>query len=249
MNLPEAFLARPLAHRGLHGPGVPENSRAACAAAVAGGYGIELDLQLSADGVAMVFHDDTLDRMTAAAGPVRDRTAAELGAVALTGGSEGVPTLAEVLACVAGRAALLIEVKDQDGALGPSVGALEEAAVRALHGYEGPVAVMSFNPHSVAAMARLAPQIPRGLTTCAFTADDWPDVPPDRRTELAAIGDYARIGASFISHQWGDLHSPAVAACQAQGADVLCWTVRSAAEEAMARRIAQNITFEGYAAT
>ncbi|MEM9757332.1 MAG: glycerophosphodiester phosphodiesterase family protein, partial [Pseudomonadota bacterium] len=81
--MPREFLGPPIAHRGLHGPGVPENSLAAVSAAVAAGYGIELDLQVSADGVAMVFHDATLDRMTAACGPVRSRPAAELAALGL----------------------------------------------------------------------------------------------------------------------------------------------------------------------
>lgn len=247
MTLAPGFLDRPIAHRGLHDPGAGriENSRAAMRAAVAAGYGIELDLQLSADGVAMVFHDTALGRLTGAEGPVRARRAAELGAIRLTGGDEGIPTLAEVLENVGGRVPLLVEIKDQDGALGPDVGPLEAATAQALAGYDGPVAVMSFNPHSMAAMARLAPGIARGLTTCAFDAAHWSRVPDARRQTLAEIADLERVGASFVSHHWPDLGRARVRRVAA-ALPVLAWTIRSAAEEAEARALAVNVTFEGY---
>lgn len=249
MTLHPDFLRLPIAHRALHdrAQGRPENSRAAVRAAVAAGYGIEIDLQGSSDGVAMVFHDDDLDRLTGASGPVRARTAAELGAIRLKDAEDGIPTLAEVLALVAGRVPLLIEIKDQSGDMGPDMGPLPAATAAALAGYAGPVAVMSFNPHAVAAMARLAPGVPRGLTTYAWADDHAPD-DPARRAHLAAIADYDAVGACFVSHHWRDLDRPRLAALKARGAAVLCWTIRSPAEEAQARRVAQNITFEGYAA-
>ena len=116
-SLPAAFLRLPIAHRALHGPGRPENSRAAILSAMAAGYGIEIDVQGTADGQAVVFHDDDLDRLTDATGPVRARTAQELAALRLKGCDETIPSLAEVLALVAGRAPLLIEIKDQTGAI------------------------------------------------------------------------------------------------------------------------------------
>lgn len=249
MMLHPDFLRLPLAHRALHdrAQGRPENSRAAIRAAVAAGYGIEIDLQGSGDGEAMVFHDDELDRLTEATGPVRARTAAELGAIRLKDAEDGIPTLAEVLAIVAGRVPLLIEIKDQSGDMGPDMGRLPAATAAALAGYAGPVAVMSFNPHAVAEMARLAPGVPRGLTTYAWADDHAPD-DPARRAHLAAIADYDAVGACFVSHHWRDLDRPRVAELKARGAAVLCWTIRSPAEEAEARRVAQNITFEGYAA-
>ncbi len=247
--LPETLLTRPVAHRAYHDAtaGRPENSRAAVRAAVEAGYGIELDLQPSADGVPMVFHDHDLDRLTHETGPVSARSAADLGKIALRDGDEGIPTLAEILGIVAGRVPLLIEIKDQDGAMGPGVGALEAATARVLEGYEGPVAVMSFNPHSVAAMARHAPHLPRGIITCAYDGD-WHDLPGDRRDALREIPDYDRTGASFISHEAKDLGRPRVAELKAAGAAILCWTIRSPEAEAEARRIARNVTFEGYAA-
>ena len=252
--LPGAFLRAPLAHRALHDAAArkPENSLSAIRAAVAAGFGIEVDLQLSADGQAMVFHDDTLERLTGAPGRVDARPAAELGALPLFGGSgEGMPTLAQALAAVAGKVALLLELKDQSGRMGPTNGRLEAATARALKGYAGPVAVMSFNPEMVARLAELAPDLPRGLTTYAFPPADFPQAADDRaleahRARLAAIADYDRAGASFVSHHWRDLANPRLFELRAQGVPILCWTIRSREEERAARRVAQNITFEGY---
>lgn len=246
--LPEAFLRLPLAHRALHDrrQGRPENSRAALLAAIGAGYGAEIDVQLSSDGHAMVFHDATLDRLTPDAGPLHARTRAELGHIPLLGSHETVPTLEEVLALVAGRIPLLIEVKDQDGALGPDVGPLEQAVAEAVAGYDGPLAVMSFNPHSVTTFARHAPDIAHGLTTAAFDAASWPDLPAATRDRLRAIPDYDPSGACFISHQADDLARPRVADLRAAGAAILCWTIRSPEAEARARTLADNITFEGY---
>lgn len=248
-RLPASFLGAPLAHRALHDvtDGRPENSRSAIRAAIAHGYGIEIDVQLSADNQAMVFHDYALDRLAEGTGPVRVVPAGTLGQMPLKGGDEGIPTLPEVLEMVAGQVPLLIEIKDQDGAMGDDIGPLEQATANALNGYDGPVALMSFNPHSVARMAALRPDIPRGLVTSAYAAEDWP-LNAATRDHLRAIPDFGRVGASFISHESADLARPRVAELKAAGANILCWTVRSPAEEAQAREVAQNVTFEGYLA-
>ncbi len=247
--LPLAFSTIPISHRALHGQQrhCPENSRAAIRAAIAVGYGIEIDLQLSRDGVAMVFHDDLLDRLTAERGPIRDRSAAELAAIALReGDGEGIPTFAEVLELVAGQVPLLVEVKDQDGAMGPGIGRLEAAAVADLAGYEGPLALMSFNPHSVAELARLAPDLPRGLTTCGYDPAEWSDLDPAQCEIFRAIADFDRVEACFISHEACDVTRPRVQALRQDGVPVLSWTLRSPAQEAEVRRHVDNVTFEGY---
>ncbi|MEO0767518.1 MAG: phosphodiesterase, partial [Pseudomonadota bacterium] len=113
--------------------------------------------------------------------------------------------------------------------------------------YAGPVAVMSFNPHSVARMAELCPDIPRGLVTSAYDPKVWPLSEATCDT-LRAIPDYDRVKASFISHEAADLSRSRVAELKAGGADILCWTIRSPEAEAEARKIAQNVTFEGYMA-
>ena len=250
MMLPASFLARPIAHRALHDrkAGRVENSIASIKAAIAAGYGIEIDVQLSGDGHAMVFHDDTLDRLTAQTGPVNARPRAELEKITLTDDAGTIPALADVLMLVAGRVPLLIEVKDQDGAMGENVGALEEATFQALADYAGDVALMSFNPHSMAVCRTLAPDIPRGLVTSAYEPRFWPDLPAATCDHLRDIPDYDRVGACFISHEAYDLDRARVAQIKAAGAPVLCWTIRSAAAEAKAREIADNVTFEGYLA-
>jgi glycerophosphoryl diester phosphodiesterase len=250
MVLPAEFLAVPIAHRALHdiAQNRPENSRKAVSAAIAAGYGIEIDLQLSADGQALVFHDYDMKRLTGQSGPIRMRNATEATAISLSGGDgETIPTLPEVLELVNGRVPLLIELKDQDGGMGPDIGTLEAATIAALHGYKGLVAVMSFNPHTVAKLAELAPHIPCGLVTESYPPNDWP-LSAATCDRLREIPDFDSSGASFISHEVQDLARPRVAELRASGVPVLSWTIKSAEQEAEARRFADNVTFEGYLA-
>ncbi len=248
--LPRAFLQTPLAHRAYHNSalGRVENSPSAVQAALNAGYGIELDVQLSSDGQAMVFHDEDLNRLTGQTGPVNIRSAAELQAIGLVGGSDTIPSLPQILAQVAGRVPLLIEIKDQSLSLSETDGRLETAVATALATYIGPVAVMSFNPHCITHMRDLAPNIARGLTTASFDPTEWAPLPLATCTRLRAINDYDHTGSSFISHEAADLGNPRVAELKAQGAHVLCWTICSLEAELAARCIADNVTFEGYAA-
>jgi glycerophosphoryl diester phosphodiesterase len=245
--LPAEFLRRPIAHRGFHdrASGRIENSRAALRAAAEAGYAVEIDLQLSADGEAMVFHDAALDRLTPERGALRERSAAELGRIPLSGGGETIPTLAEILA-LAGDTPLLVEIKDQGGRFDATgVGPLEARAAALLAAHPGPVAVMSFNPEAVAAVGRATPALPRGLTSGAAA-----DFAGGARAEaLARLADVEAVGAAFVSYAWRALPTPETAALRARGVPVLCWTVRSPEEERAARRHADGVTFEGYAAT
>lgn len=246
--LPRGFVDKPLAHRGLHGDGRPENSIAAFLAAIEAGYGIELDLQLSADGHAVVFHDKTLGRMTSLDGSVFARPLDELQRTELAGGPECIPSLEEVLARIAGRTPVLIELKDQSGRLAGADGHFEASVAHAVNRYPENVAVMSFNPDSIAALRDLAPDVPRGLTTEDFGRAFWPGVPAETISRLTGIPDYERVGATFISHERRHLDVPRVEDLKAAGATILCWTVRSIEEELEARTVADNVTFEGYAA-
>lgn len=247
--LPAAFLRAPIAHRALHDRARRriENSASAVRAARAAGYGIEIDLQLSADGVPMVFHDEDLDRLTAESGPLNARTAGELSRITLKDSDDTIPTLAQVLGLIGGAVPLLIELKDQTLTMSETDGKLEAATALGLERYCGPLALMSFNPHCMAHMARLAPHLPRGLTTSAY-GPDWAPLARETCDRLREIPDYARTGSSFISHEAADLTRPRVAELRAEGAVVLCWTIRSPEAEAEARKHAQNITFEGYTA-
>jgi len=250
MKLPSSFLARPICHRGLHDRkvGRVENSLESIKAGVAAGYGIEIDIQPSADGHAMVFHDDFLNRLTGQTGLIKLRDRAALEEIPLKDDSGTIPALDTVLTHINGQVPVVIEIKDQDGEMGESVGHLEESVVRALHGYAGDVALMSFNPHSVAACAALAPDIPRGIVTSSYRASFWPDIPAATRDRLRDIPDFESVGATFISHEADDLDRARVHQLKAAGAHILCWTIRSAKEEAAARKVVDNITFEGYLA-
>ncbi len=250
MNLDPVFLSRPIAHRALHDVtnGRAENSPKAIAAAIAAGYGIEIDLQLSRDGVPMVFHDYNLDRLAQGTGPIAQYRATELAQIPLRHDGDGIPTLKQVLAQIDGQVPLLIEIKDQDGEMGPDVGPLGAATAAVLHDYTGAVAVMSFNPHAVAEMRDLLPDVPRGLVTDPYAANDWPTVPAKVRDRLAGIPDYDTAGCCFVSHNVADLSAPRVTQLRDAGATILCWTVKSAQAEAEARKVADNITFEGYLA-
>lgn len=249
-RLPDSFIKHPLAHRGYHDVknGCIENSRAAFIAAIDAGYGIELDVQLSADGHAVVFHDYELSRLTDQTGATRTYMLDELTKFTLMGSNETIPTLPQILNLVAGRTPLMIELKDQDGAMGDDVGPLEKSVAKSLKGYDGPVCVMSFNPHSVAMLADLAPNIPRGLVSCHYPKEQWQLLNEKTRATLRKIPDYDRVGASFISHRFDDLDNPRVAELKAAGALINCWTVRNLTDEIKARKLADTITFEGYVA-
>ena len=247
-RLDPAFLARPIAHRGLHDAsrGVVENTASAVAAACARGFGIEIDIQPAADGTPMVFHDETLDRVTEAQGPIAALDPAELASVRHKGSDDGISTLAEVLELVAGRVPLLVEIKDQDGALGPDVGALQTRVAEVVAGYDGPLALMSFNPATIAALAETAPALVRGLVTCDFAPVSWREVPETRREALRGIPLAETLALDFISHAHFDLSRARVRDLKASGMPILCWTTRSLEDDRKARQIADNVTFEGY---
>jgi glycerophosphoryl diester phosphodiesterase len=233
----ERLGARPFAHRGLHGPGRPENSRAAFAAAIAAGAGIELDVQASRDGEAIVFHDYELDRLTAARGLTADLGADELGGLRLAGTSETVPPLADVLRLVAGRAPLLIEVKSPHRRVAP----LCRAVADALRSYAGTVGVMSFNPQVGAWFARHAPGRLRGLVVSENGKKGL-------RGRFERFFAFSHVRPDFLACDIGDLPSAFAAAKRAAGVPVFTWTVRGAADRACAAAHADQIIYEDVAA-
>ncbi len=223
------LFAKPFAHRGLHGAGITENSRAAFRAAIAAGHGVELDVQASGDGEAIVFHDYELARLTDGQGKLAEMDAATLGAIPLKGEREGLPTLAEILALIDGRASLLIEVKSP----GRRVAALSGAVARALEYYIGPVAVMSFNPGVPRWFARHRPDVLRGLVV---TEEGKP-----QRARLKRRFSLWWSKADFLAYDIRDLPSRFAAA---SGLMVGTWTVRTEAQRATAARYADQIIYE-----
>ena len=229
-----AFLkAQPYAHRGLHGGGVIENSRAAFRAAIALGHGIELDVQAARDGEAMVFHDATLDRLTETTGAVAAHTPSELARIALRGTRETIAELVEILALIGGSVPVLIEIK----AKGPRIAALCLSVRRALEGYRGNAAIMSFNPLVGAWFAENAARIVRGLVVSE----------EHKRGAKGAVGRWvslAKAKPDFLAYDVRDLPSTFASAARARGIPVLTWTVRDADAERRAFAHADEAIYE-----
>lgn len=225
--------ARPIAHRGLHDGNKArwENTASAFDAAIARDFAIELDVQLSADGVAMVFHDDTLDRLTDREGPVAAWTAASLGALPVGGTADTIPTLAETLTRIGGRVPVVIEMKDN----GARNSELARAVADDLADYGGPCAVMSFEHDLIAAFAATGSPVPVGLTAMGTG-----------EAALASHESAFDLGIAFVSYHVAALPNRFVETVRSRAMPVITWTVRTPEEVALTRAHADQMTFEGF---
>jgi glycerophosphoryl diester phosphodiesterase len=237
--------AHPIAHRGLHdaAKGVVENTATAFTAAIAGGFGIETDLQISADGEAMVHHDDALGRLTEGNQPLATMTAAAIKAVRFKATSDRILTLGELCKLVAGRAPLLLELKSRfDGDT-----RLAARAAEVLASYAEPVAVMSFDPAPIAAVRGIAPRLTRGIVAERhYTHHEWDRLSAAEKFRLSFLLHAPQTRPQFLAYSVRDL--PALAPIVARrvfGLPLLTWTVRSAADRERAARYADQIIFEG----
>ena len=238
------LIARPVAHRGLHDAarGVIENTPSAVSAAVAAGYAIEVDLQITADGEAMVHHDETLSRLNEGAARLDAMTAADLRRMPFKATADRMLSLGELLDLVAGRVTLVLEMKSQfnhDPRLPRRVAAV-------LRGYKGAVAAMSFDPDQIATLRAAGPDLCRGLVAERRYRPHHKD-----RSWFRASADYARdliqARPQFLAYSVRDLPSPAPLfsryLCQLP---LLTWTVRNADDRARAGRWADQMIFEGF---
>jgi glycerophosphoryl diester phosphodiesterase len=241
----DRFIARPIAHRGLHdaAAGIIENTASAFAAAIAAGYGIETDLQISADGEAMVYHDDALGRLTEGQAALATMSAAAIQQVRFKATADRILTLAELCGLVAGRVPLLLELKsrfDGDLRLAPRLGAV-------LAGYAGPVATMSFDPAPIEAVRRAAPHLARGMVMQRhYPGHEWDPLTAWERARLAFLLHAWRTRPNFIAYSLTDL--PALVPSIARNLfrlPLLTWTVRSQDDRRRAARLADQIIFEG----
>lgn len=238
--------ARPVAHRGLHDAraGVIENTASAFAAAIAGGYGIECDVQLSRDGEAVVHHDFVLGRLTEGSGSLAALTAAELKIVAFRDTSDRMLTLGELCALAGGRVPLFIEIKSRfDGDL-----TLTRRVAEVLAGYGGPAAAMSFDPALVALLRTIAPGITRGIVAeRRYDHPEWAGLSALRKWQLAHLAHAARTRPHFIAWSVKALASatPFIAR-HVFGLPLLTWTVRSDDDRRRAARWADQMIFEGW---
>lgn len=227
--------ANDYAHRGLHGDGVPENSLAAFSGAVAMGLGIELDIQRASDGQAVVFHDETLDRLTTESGPVSRWNGAQLGQIALAGTGQTIPTLRQALMQITGQVPVLIEIKTQRK---DHVAALCLAVRRVLEGYGGPHAVISFDPRVARWYSRHSPHTVRALT-----------ITEDRHRGL--LGMIQRrlslwhAQPDFLTYDLRDMPSRFAAQQRARGLKVVTWTVKNRDDRMRAMENADAAIVEG----
>lgn len=231
------------AHRGLHGPGVPENSMAAFRAALDGGFGVELDVHLLKDGNLAVMHDSLLNRTTGQAGRMEDLTTEDLKHYFLEGTAETIPEFGEVLTLFGGRVPLIIELKSADG----NHAALTEAACKLLEGYPGPFCMESFDPKCVAWLRKNRPDIIRGQLAENFfrSRNDLPDHLRFLATNL--LFNFLTV-PDFIAYKFADRNTtPSTVLCRklwrAQG---VSWTLRTREEYDTAVSEGWLPIFEGF---
>ena len=246
MRAPDWLTARPVAHRGLHDAarGIIENMPAAVTAAMSGNFAIEVDLQLTADGEAMVHHDDALGRLTEGSGPLLGKTAAELRTVNFKDTAERMMSLSDLCALVDGRVPLVIEVKSHFDGDRKLVARMAEV----LAGYSGPAAVMSFDPDQVLALRETIPDRPRGIIAQANYDDAyWYKLTPEQRRGMLHLRHAFHTRPHFVAFWVNQLPSAAPwIARNLFGLPLLTWTVRTAEQRERAARYADQIIFEGF---
>ncbi len=225
----------PFAHRGLHDAVTPENSISAFIAAQRAGFGIELDVRLTLDGVAVVFHDHALRRMTGQRGTISTMTRHDLAGLRLKKSDQAIPTLPEVLSAVNAKSGLLLELKSDRG----SAGCLERTVGDEVKRYEGPIALMSMDIDSVRQILSQQPNV-----TCGWVVE---------RSEVRASDDMAdriellrRAGLDFLACDRRILPHRATSHARDGGLPVLAWTVTSARAQARLQDHADNIIFEKF---
>lgn len=233
----------PIAHRGLHTDDaqIPENSLLACQRAMELGYGIEIDVQMSADGKAVVFHDYNLMRMTGLDRELKDLTWEQLQDLKLLKSYEGIPLLRDVLDLVGGQVPLLIEIKNE----GAPVAELGEAVINELEGYQGEFAIQAFNPFVLKYFREHAPIFLRGQLSSNFKGDTlavW------KKFLLRYLLLNRVSRPHFVSYETGALPTWFARGLRRKGLYLLTWTVRSMEVYERAVKIFDNVIFEGFRA-
>jgi glycerophosphoryl diester phosphodiesterase len=240
------LVARPIAHRGLHKKteGIVENTVSAFDGAIAGNYAIECDLQITADAEAVVFHDETLERLTEATGRVKAHSTKQLQKIAIRKSTDKIQTLSELLDQVAGKVPLVIELKSHwDGDI-----VLALRALKVLKNYKGQYCLMSFDHDLVAAVAEHSPETTRGITADRTVHPDYDQLPLERRLDMQQFRHLDKTRPHFVSFYFKDLPYAPVQKLRDAGLVVITWTIRNKEEETLARQYSDQVTFEGYLA-
>ena len=230
------------AHRGLHGPGVPENSLAAFQAALDAGYGVELDVHLLADGNLAVIHDSKLIRTTGAEGRIEELTTEDLKNYRLEGTEETIPTFREILELFAGKAPLVVELKP----LGKNHAALTEATCKMLDEYNIDYCMESFDPRCVAWLKKNRPEIVRGQLSENFFASKNNPLPAPVKFVMSKNLTHFTTRPDFIAYKFADRKSTiSLLFCRKQMESVT-WTLTSQADYDTAVAEGWVPIFEGF---
>lgn len=234
------LVEQPIAHKGLHDKSHPENSLSAFERAISLGYPIELDIQMIADGTIVVFHDESLSRLTDNDGYIRFLNKSDLDLLTLSGSKEKIPTFEEALAFIGGRVPVLIEIKNQG-----KVGELEKKVIEILSKYKGQFAVQSFNPFVLEYFYKHAPAIPRGQLAGFLTT-----------TKLSFFKRFAMkrmVANKKISHPdfiaYEAKHLPCRFVKKYKHLPLIAWTVKSQSEYLKVVKYCDNVIFEGFEPT
>jgi glycerophosphoryl diester phosphodiesterase len=246
MRAPDWLTARPVAHRGLHdrARGIIENMPGAALAAIDDNFAIECDIQLTADGEAMVHHDDGLGRLTDGSGALLGMSSNALKEVRFKDTSERMMSLADLCILVRGRVPIIVEVKSHfDGDR-----RLVKRMAEVLASYSGPVAGMSFDPDQVMALRDLIPERPRGIVAQTdYTETDWPEATAGQREGMRYLRHAFRTRPQFVAYWVNNLPAPAPwIARRVFGLPLLTWTVRNEQQRACAGQHADQMIFEGF---
>jgi glycerophosphoryl diester phosphodiesterase len=248
MSTPSWLVAKPIAHRGLHDKanGVIENTVSAAEAAIARGFPIELDVQLTADDEAIVFHDFELDRLTGDKGAVAERKLSDLTKIAIAGakGGDRIPSLKQFLAAVAGRVPLVVEIKSRFN----GDATLTKRVCEILSEYSGPFVVKSFDPHVVSTLRTIAPSITRGIIgELHYASKNDGFMSAELKHRLANLLHFEESQPQFVSWKVDDLPCAGPYLCRALGnLPVMAWTVRNSDQRARAETFADQMVFEDF---
>lgn len=244
----KAIFARPIAHRGYHDAdtGVIENTPTAIARAMDRNFAIEVDVQETADGEALVFHDYSLDRLAEGTGKVIDKTAAELKGVHMKTGADSLWFLDDLLATVAGRVPLVIEIKSlmRRDAQGDFVRHVTDKVAA----YQGPACIKSFDPDMLSLAKARNPSVLRGIVAdAAAPGQNYVRYSRTDRFILRHLLHAPRTRPHFISYCVNDLPMAGPSLMRRFfGIPLMSWTVRTLELRDIANRYADQIVFEGF---
>ena len=229
------------AHRGLHDENLPENSMAAFRAALKNGYGIELDIHLMKDRKLAVIHDTSLLRTAGVDVKITDLTTEDLPNYPLANG-ELIPTFDQVLELFAGKAPLIIELKDDGNSK-----ALVDTAVKAMEGYEGAYCMESFHPQCVYELKKHHPQVIRGQLVMDYFKEEKSKLHPLLKWAVTYQAENFATQPDFISYRYSDRKNPSNWITRKfWGLQGVTWTLKSQEEFDTAVSEGYLPIFEGF---